>query len=101
MAHLQGDRGITVVDRNGGNGQGAALAGPAQTTGVGGVVLVVGVDAEVAVEGVGGMPQHLTVFSPGLPFGCGDQDAWTGDLFRLVGMQHRNAVELPAQGMAC
>ena len=57
-----------------------------------------GVDAEVAVEGVGGMPQHLTVFCPGLPFGCGDQDAWAGDLFRLVRMQHRNAVELPAQG---
>ena len=61
-AKVQGQLHIHIagVDDDGGDGQGSPLTGRAQSCLVLGVVLVMGMNAEIAVEGVFGVAQHLT-----------------------------------------
>ena len=59
-----------------------------------GVVLVMHVNAEFTVEGVGGIAQWLIGFgSDGRAGCCVHQNPWSGDNFRLIGVKNWDVIE--------
>ena len=99
FAEAQVYRGAPWIDQDRRQGEfTTASADAAHAAAIAGVVLVMDMQPELTVEGVGGVVQRFVGFgADGAAGGGVHQDSGAEHLLRLVGVQHRHSVELPLQ----